>query len=355
MVYEADESGVLAIIVAEGKTVAIGEPIASLGPPGAAGPAPVTAAAAPATAASPVAANGGARRTSASPVARRAAAKLGVALESVSGSGPNERIFKADVVRAAERAPQTAIAASVPAAEPRAPAAVADAKGEVEVVDLSRLQRTIARRMAESKATAPHFTLTREVDMTEALVLRAELKRQGAGAPSVNDLIVRACALALRAHPKVNGSYVDGHFAFHPRINIGIAVSTEDGLVVPVIQDADALSFSQLALESRALAERTRDGTITPPQLAGGTFTVSNLGMYGVDAFAGVINPPQAAILCVGATRPRPVVGEDGTVVGRELAALTLVSDHRILYGADSAAFLRDLEDLLTRPLALLA
>jgi pyruvate dehydrogenase E2 component (dihydrolipoamide acetyltransferase) len=394
MVYEADEDGVLTIIAAQGETVAVGAPIAALGeasagssgsddpakaaePSGNDDPAkaaepgrgsnssPSAASAVlaveqmPSAPVQPPGANGDRGRISASPVARRAATSLGVSLESVSGTGPYGRIFKADVVRAADEGlPSAPAEVAPPAATP--PATPADAtappppksaKGEVSTVELSRLQQTVARRMAESKARAPHFTLTSEVDMTEALALRAELMRQDAGAPTVNDLLIRAAALALRRNPKVNGSYRDGSVELYGRVNVGVAVATDGGLVVPVIEDADALSLSELSAEALRLAGRVRDGTITPPELAGGTFTVSNLGMFGIDSFAGVINPPQAAILCAGTVRPRPVAREDGALVARQLALLTLVSDHRILYGADSAAFLRDLKGSLERPL----
>jgi pyruvate dehydrogenase E2 component (dihydrolipoamide acetyltransferase) len=360
MVFEADDAGLLTILVPAGETVAIGVPIATLGdghePPESAGrspaqapepePAPATGSGAEPAGALP---GGVAARISASPVARRAASKLGVPLESVTGTGPYGRIFKSDVMDAAQRAPTPA----APTGE--AVPSTASAKGEVEVIEPSRAQAVVARRMAESKATAPHFSVARDVDMTDALALRAELKRQEVGAPSLNDFVVRACALALRAHPKVNGAYVDGSFELYGRINIGIAVATPDNLVVPVVADADALSLAALAAETRRLVERTRSGAVTPPELAGGTFTVSNLGTHGVDSFTGVVNPPQAAILCAGAARARPAVGADGELTVRELATLTLVADHRILYGADAAAFLGAVADLLQRPLALLA
>ena len=193
------------------------------------------------------------------------------------------------------------------------------AKGQVAYEELSKLQSTVARRMAESKATAPHFYLEAEVDMSRAVEARARVKIGGAGGrgvPSFNDMVVKACALALREHPRANGAYRDGRFELYSRVNVGIAVAARDALVVPTVFDADRKGLWQIADESRALAERVRDGSITPPELSGATFTVSNLGMFGIDSFAAVINPPQAAILAVGAITERPVA-RDGEIGDR--------------------------------------
>jgi len=378
MTYEADAAGVLTVVAPEGSTVAVGGPIAVIGdgaataasPPSAGAPAAVPAGpvdsgrahtalsggarasssppAGSAAALSPsMPVVGGASRVSASPVARRQALALGVDLAVVAGSGPRGRILKADVVAAANGA--------APAAAASAPAPAAGGKGAVAVQELSRLQQTVARRMSESKATVPDFAIEVDVDMTEAVALRAQLKALAQGpAPSLNDLLVKAVALALRAHPRVNGSYRDGRFETYERVNVGVAVATDEGLVVPTVHDADRRSVGELAAEVRRLAERVREGTITPPELAAGTFTVSNLGMFGVDRFAGVVNPPQAAILCAGAVRRRPAVAPDGSLAARELMTLTLVSDHRILYGADAARFLADVRAALEAPLRLL-
>ena len=218
--------------------------------------------------------------------------------------------------------------------------------------ELTRTQKLIARRMAESKATVPEFTLRSEVDMEACVTLRTALKALGGEVPSYNDMVVKACALALREFPRANGSYRDGRFELHSRVNVGIAVATKDALVVPTIFDADQKSLREIARESRALAERVRAGTATPPELSGGTFTVSNLGMYGVTDFTAVINPPQAAILAVGALAPRAVV-RDGELVARNTMGVTLACDHRILYGADAAQFLARIRELLEQPLAL--
>ena len=209
--------------------------------------------------------------------------------------------------------------------------------------------------MAESRATVPDFTLETDVDASRLVDMRRQLKEldDGHGAPTVNDLVVRACALALRDHPAVNGSWRDGAFEEYARVNIGIAVATDAGLVVPVIFDADYKDIHQIAQETRELAVKAREGTITPPDLSGGTFSISNLGMFGIDRFTAVINPPQAAMLAVGSLREVPVV-HDGEVVPGSLLSLTLAVDHRAVYGAPAAAFLDAVRDRLAAPAALL-
>jgi pyruvate dehydrogenase E2 component (dihydrolipoamide acetyltransferase) len=319
-------------------------------------------------------------RVKASPVARRMARELGLELAALEGTGPGGRIVKADVEAAAGgdgqaaeaevEAPAQAEAAPVeeaPEEEAPAPAAekaevpppvVADegqtGRGEVTHEDLSRLQQTVARRMAESKATAPDFVLNTEVDMEEAVELRKQLKAAAgdAPAPSYNDFVVKAAALALLEFPRANAAYRDGKFELYSRVNVGVAVAGQDALIVPTILDADRKSLGQIARESRAVAERARAGAITPPELAAGTFTVSNLGMFGIKSFTAVINPPQAAILAVGSLDQVPVV-RDGEVVVRHVMALTLTCDHRILYGADAAQFLSRIRERLENPLSL--
>jgi pyruvate dehydrogenase E2 component (dihydrolipoamide acetyltransferase) len=363
MAYEADVAGVLSeILVQEGETVAIGTPIArvdggtegptpeSAGPVAAGDPPPPPVAKASSGAVPPAAPPAERRpinapqaatedgRIKASPVARRIAQEQGVELRALQGSGPGGRIVKADVEKAAAAGP-----------------AVETAKGTVSHEDPSKLQATVARRMAESKATAPHFYLEAEVDMSRLIEARRQIKAsagEGDVVPSFNDMIVKACALALREHPRANGAYRDGRFELYSRVNVGIAVAANDALVVPTIFDADTKVLRQIASEARTLAQKVRGGQITPPELSGATFTVSNLGMFGIDSFAAVINPPQAAILAVGAIAERPVV-RDGHTAAAHLMRVNLACDHRILYGAQAAEFLARIKSLLEEPLAL--
>jgi pyruvate dehydrogenase E2 component (dihydrolipoamide acetyltransferase) len=231
------------------------------------------------------------------------------------------------------------------------------AKGEVEIIELNRLQQTVARRMAESKATVPHFYLSTEIDMSECVKVRSQLKElagEERPAPTFNDMVVKACALALREFPRANGAYRDGKVELYSRVNVGVAVAAQDALVVPTIFDADRKSLGEIATETRTLAGKVREGTVTPPELSGGTFTVSNLGMYGVTNFAAVINPPQAALLAVGSLEPKAVVDRDTRrVVVRDMMGVTLACDHRILYGADGAQFLARVRELLEHPLSM--
>jgi pyruvate dehydrogenase E2 component (dihydrolipoamide acetyltransferase) len=308
-------------------------------------------------------------RVKASPLARRIARKAGIDLTTLSGSGPGGRIVKADVEASAAastgESPPSGVA-SAPSQTTRrgstssaAPQELASAKGETSSVELTRTQRTIARRMAESKATIPDFTLTAEVDMERCVESRAELKRLAhADTPTYNDMIVKACALALREHPRANGSYRDGRFELHSRVNVGVAVAvasenpTGGALVVPTVFDADAKALGEIARETRTLAERVRDGTVTPPELSGGTFTVSNLGMYSIRSFTAIVNPPQAAILAIGELAPHATIRKR-KVVARQTMSITLSCDHRILYGADAALFLARIRELLEEPAAL--
>jgi pyruvate dehydrogenase E2 component (dihydrolipoamide acetyltransferase) len=310
---------------------------------------------------------GDGERVKASPVARRMARELGVELARLEGSGPGGRIVKADVQAAAkgDGAGDGGAAVEAPARdEERAPAVAeerapepqrseAGAKGEAEIQELTRLQQTVARRMAESKATAPDFSISLTVDMTQAVELRKRLKEVADPAPSFNDMVVKAAAIALTEHPRVNGAYRDGKFELYEKVNIGIAVAAMDALVVPTVFDADRKSLGQISRDARAAAEKVRDRTITPPELSGATFTVSNLGMFGIEQFTAIINPPQASILTVGKLAKQPAVDDSGRIVARDQMSLSLVCDHRILYGADGAQFLARVKDLLEQPLAL--
>jgi pyruvate dehydrogenase E2 component (dihydrolipoamide acetyltransferase) len=229
----------------------------------------------------------------------------------------------------------------------------AGVKGEVKVEELTRLQQTVSRRMAESKATAPDFSIALTVDMTAAVALRERLKEISDPVPSFNDMVVKACAGALREHPRVNGAYRDGKFELYDRVNVGIAVAAMDALVVPTVFDADQKSLGQIARDAREVIGKVKDKTVTPPELSGGTFTVSNLGMFGIEQFTAIINPPQAAILTVGKLEKKPAVDDKGKLIARDQMVLTLVCDHRILYGADGAEFLARVKDLLEQPLSL--
>ena len=380
MTYEADTDGVLIEVLAqEGDTLAIGEVIARIGEAGEAkggGEAkqeqpeaeeepqaeepepepPEEKQTATATAERPSSSNGAGdgERIKASPVARRMAQELGVELARLEGSGPGGRIVKADVQAAAKDGGASAEPAAEPEQAKAEPArGEAGTKGEVEVHELTRLQQVVTRRMSESKATAPDFALTVDVDMTGAVALRERLKEVAEHAPSFNDMVVKAAASALSEHPKVNGAYRDGKFELYGNVNVGVAVAADDALVVPTIFDADQKSLGAIAREARRLIERVRDKQVTPPELSGGTFTVSNLGMFGIDRFTAIINPPQAAILTVGALAKKPAVDERGRVVARDQMTLTLVCDHRILYGADGAQFLARVKELLEQPLSL--
>jgi pyruvate dehydrogenase E2 component (dihydrolipoamide acetyltransferase) len=400
MVYESDLAGVLSIVAAEGDTLPVGTliahvgeavPTSAAGAGAASGAAPTTtpaealreestSPAAPVPAATPAPAESAppephppesdptdtGERVKASPLARRLAEEQGVDLHGLTGSGPGGRIVKADVLAAgtgADAAQAAPVGATPPEAAEPAPggslAGVATAKGESTEVELTRTQQTIARRMAESKATVPHFALRMDVDMEECAKLRAQLKQHAAEAvPTYNDMVVKAAALALREHPRANSSYRDGRLQLHSRVNVGVAVAVEgDGpaggaLVVPTVFDADLKALGEIAREARALAARVRESTITPPELGGGTFTVSNLGMYGIASFTAIVNPPQAAILSVGAVAPRAIVRE-GEIVARQTMTVTLACDHRILYGADAAQFLARIRELLQAPAAL--
>jgi pyruvate dehydrogenase E2 component (dihydrolipoamide acetyltransferase) len=209
--------------------------------------------------------------------------------------------------------------------------------------------------MSESKATAPDFVVAMEIDMEGVVEMRDQLRGWddgGAALPSFNDFVVKACALALREHELVNGSYDGGEIRLHGRVNVGIAVAAPGALIVPTIFDADRKSLGEIARTTRALAAKVRDGSITPPELSGGTFSISNLGMFGVDAFTAVLNPPQAAILAVGSVTPRAVV-RDGALTARRTMSTALTCDHRIVYGADAAAFLARVRTLLETPISL--
>jgi len=306
-------------------------------------------------------------RVRASPLARRMAAEAGLDLTSVAGSGPDGRIVKRDVEAAmggaAPAAPKPAAAPVAvapapvaPAAAPAAPtpAAAPAAEGDTDV-RISQMRKTIARRLAASKFTAPHFYLTVDVAMERAMAFRADLnaiaEAQDLGKISVNDLITKAVGVALRRHPMVNASYLEdeGVIRQHAGTHVAIAVAMPDGLITPVVRDADRKGLAEIARETRDLAGRARDGKLDPSEYAGSTFTTSNLGMFGIAEFTAIINPPNACILAIGATRDVPVV-RDGAVVPGQVMTLTLSCDHRVVDGATGAAFLGDVKAMLEEP-----
>ncbi len=359
VVYEAEADGVLdEILVPEGGTALLGEPIARLGGMDGddasqsmvmeeAGPtvrhAPSSTVietappvAAPATPASVQA--GHSTRARATPVARRTAAQLGVSLHVVTGTGPGGRVRQLDVLRAGSSAGTSGND---------------DLKGTTTVVPLSTTGQTIARRMTQSRTEIPSFEVVVQADMSTIVELRRDAAEVVDTVPSVNDFVVKAAGIALREYPAFNSSFVNGNPERHGRVNVGIAVATDDALLVPTVVDADLKSLVVIAAETRDLAARANARRLSPEELTASTFTVSNLGMFGVRSFTAVINPPQVAILAVGAVTRSPVETATGGVAFRDMATLTLTSDHRAVYGADAARFLARLRQLLEHPLAL--
>jgi pyruvate dehydrogenase E2 component (dihydrolipoamide acetyltransferase) len=302
-----------------------------------------------------------------SPIARRIAQEHHLDIACIAGTGPNGRIIKDDVeVALTQQEAPAATPVAQPAVQPmpQAPAqpvapTPAMAEGEeVEAVALSAMRKTIARRLQQSMQTAPHFYLTLSIDTTKLAELRATINDYAEKLPepvkvSMNDLIVKGVALALARVPQVNVSFDGERLLFKKHINVGVAVALEQGLIVPVIRDANTRGVLDLARESRRLVDAARTGTLKPEEFQGGTFSVSNLGMFEIEEFTAVINPPESAILAVGAIQPAPVV-VDGQVVVRDRMKVTLSVDHRALDGATSARFLQELKRLLESPMGLL-
>lgn len=368
MVYESEEAGSLTRLVREGDSVAVGAPIAQLASgvddPGlstganAVTDAPVGALPGPedtrtVSAVEPAEMPAVVRRTPASPLARRIAREHALDLGEITGSGPRGRVVRADVLKALE-----GLAPYPPGKTPEVPREARDDRSTLgdRLVPLSRVQQTIAARMLETKSGVPEFTASIDVAMDAAVRLRADLRREWSDrpVPSYNDMIVRAVALTLRGHPRVNATYGGDHVVEHGNVDVGVAVAAEGTLVVPVVTDADRRRLDDIATRTRELAARVRDGRITPAELQGGTFTISNLGMFGIDDFVAVLNGRQAAILAVGAVVQRPVV-RDGELAVGHVCRLTLTADHRVLYGADAASFLSSLREHLESPLTLLS
>ncbi len=301
-------------------------------------------------------------RAKASPLARSMAKEHGLELGAVAGSGPEGRIVRRDIeaamkqpatepqAEATKAAPATAAAPSEPVAR-RAPQPGDESRPN------SQMRKAIARRLAQSKFSAPHFYLTVDVDMEGAADFRTRLNaaadKQGRGKVSVNDLVTKACATALRRHTYVNASWGDDAITFHSGVHVAIAVAMEDGLITPVVRDADRKGLAEIAAETRELAGRAREKKLSPDEFDGATFTTSNLGMFGIESFTSIINPPNACILAIGAIREEPVVKDGQIVVGSRMK-LTLSCDHRVVDGAKGAAFLTDVKAMLEEPLTML-
>ncbi len=363
-----DDGVILKILVPDGGEAELGAPIAITGAAGETVPAemlqaaPVPVVAAPeATSeqpdAAPVAATTEVR---ASPIARKLASENGIDLRVLAGkgSGPDGRIVKVDVERLLGKlapdgtpAPVAAAAGPTVAAPKHVPSAMV---GEVRIEQPSAMLKAIAQRMGESNGPVPHFYVESQIDMEKALQLRKELNDALEVKVSVTDMILRASALALLDHPEVHRSWVAEGLAYHAHANIGIAVALDEGLIVPVIRHADQKTLVEIATESQDLATRARAGRLLQAEIEGGTFTVSNLGMMGVTRFLAIINPPEPAILAVGATVETPVV-RDGAVVVRPIMIVTLSCDHRATSGAGGAALLQSFKKYLEQPVLLLA
>ncbi|RKH65108.1 pyruvate dehydrogenase complex dihydrolipoamide acetyltransferase [Corallococcus llansteffanensis] len=378
---EAYDDGTLArIVVGEGDLATVGAPIAYLTPkgakagasaPAAAPSAPKAAAPQAPAAAAPSApagaqvvplrreaapASGGGGRLRASPLAKKMAQERGLDLAQVRGSGPLGRVVKRDVEQALGQglakapAQQAAPTAKKAGAQPEARAF--GTRPEPQAVPMSSMRKVIGQRMAEVKPGVPHFYLTVEVEMEAAVKIREEAKALDVKV-SVNDIIVKAAAIALRRSPKMNVSLQGDQVLHYGTVDVGIAVAIEDGLITPVIRDADLKGLQTISAESRDMAERARKRALKPAEYTGGSLTVSNLGMYGIDQFIAVINPPQSAILAVGAVAEK-AVARDGQVVVRKVMTVTLSGDHRVIDGATGAEYLRELKGLLEHPTRLL-
>ncbi len=367
-----DDGVILKILVPDGGEAELGAPIAITGAAGETVPAemlqaaPVPVVAAPeATSEQPAAAPDAApvaatTEVRASPIARKLASENGIDLRVLAGkgSGPDGRIVKVDVERLLGKlapdgtpAPVAAAAGPTVAAPKHVPSAMV---GEVRIEQPSAMLKAIAQRMGESNGPVPHFYVESQIDMEKALQLRKELNDALEVKVSVTDMILRASALALLDHPEVHRSWVAEGLAYHAHANIGIAVALDEGLIVPVIRHADQKTLVEIATESQDLATRARAGRLLQAEIEGGTFTVSNLGMMGVTRFLAIINPPEPAILAVGATVETPVV-HDGAVVVRPIMIVTLSCDHRATSGAGGAALLQSFKKYLEQPVLLLA
>ncbi|HMH83199.1 MAG TPA: dihydrolipoamide acetyltransferase family protein [Gemmatimonadales bacterium] len=366
------------VAVAEGQTVPVGSVVAVIAAPAeavGAGPATVpptttsgsgkretgnvataTAPAPVAVAPLPAAAPADATRVKASPLARRMAKEAGVDLKLVAGSGPGGRVVKKDLERAPSQGPpvSSAVGAAVPSPVSRFPSP-ARSGAPYDDVPLTQIRKTIAKRLAASLGPIPHFFLTTEVDMERAADARDALNKQlgDQGKVSFNDIIIKATALALAKHPACNAWFQETHIRYWHEVHIGMAVAVEDGLITPVIRNAELKSLADIGREAKELAEKARSRRLQPTEYTGSTFSVSNLGMFDIDQFTAVINPPEAGIIAVGSIVQKPVV-VDGQPAARRRVRITMSCDHRVIDGATGAAFLKTLKQMLENPLAML-
>ena len=291
-------------------------------------------------------------RIFASPLAKKLAAEKGIDLAIIKGSGDNGRIIRNDVESFTPAAVQTSTPA--PVSSPASPvASVVTGKESFEEVPVSQMRKVIAKRLSESLFTAPHFYLTMSVDMDAAVAARTRLNEQSGVKISFNDMVVKATALALQQNPKVNSSWLGDKIRYNHHINIGVAVAVEDGLLVPVVRFANTKTLTQIGAEVKIFAQKAKDKKLQPSDWEGSTFTISNLGMFGIDQFTAIINPPDACILAVGGISQVPVV-KNGQVVPGNVMKLTMSCDHRVVDGATGAAFLQTLKSLLEEPLRML-
>src|SRR6056297_43545 len=282
-------------------------------------------------------------RIKASPLAKKMAEDKGIDLNSVDGSGPEGRIIKRDIENYEPSKEETGATVSVPSFDSE----------ESEDTKISQMRKAIARRLSESKFTNPHFYETIDIDMEAAIAARKGLNEMSEVKISFNDIVVKACSVALRRHPAINSSWLDDVIRKHGDVNVAVAVAIDEGLMTPVIKHSDKKNLRQISAETRELAGLARDRKLQPEQMEGSTFTISNLGMFGIEEFTAIINPPNACILAVGAIRDVPVV-KNGEVVPGKRMKVTLSSDHRVVDGAKAAEFLNTLQKLLENPLAML-
>ena len=337
---KVDVNGIVA--AASGSSAAASAPAPTPAPAPAATAAPATTTVATATS---TASNG---RVKASPLAKKLAAEKGIDIQMIHGSGDGGRIIKSDIDNYKP-------AASAPAATATVSSAVSAPAGQVsfEEVPVSQMRKVIAKRLAESKFSAPHFYLTMAINMDKAVESRAKLNEISPVKISFNDMVLKACAIALKTHPKINSSWLGDKIRFNHHVNIGVAVAVEEGLLVPVVRFADGKSLSQIATEVKGFAQKAKDKKLQPSDWEGNTFTISNLGMFGIEEFTAIINPPDACILAVGAINQVPVV-KNGQIAVGNVMKVTLSCDHRVVDGASGAAFLQTLQGLLEEPVRML-